>query len=77
VDIDLSKYFDTINHDLLMGYIRKEVKDRAVLELIKKYLKSGVMVNGVKEATEKGSPQGDLCKALHRPPYAKQVTMQS
>ena len=58
VDIDLSKYFDTINHDLLMGYVRKEVKDRAVLELIKRYLKSGVMVNGVKEATEKGSPQG-------------------
>ena len=58
VDIDLSKYFDTINHDLLMGYVRQEVADRQVLELIKKYLKSGVMVNGVKEATEKGSPQG-------------------
>ena len=58
VDIDLSKYFDTINHDLLMGYVRQEVQDRQVLELIKKYLKSGVMVNGVKEATEKGSPQG-------------------
>jgi len=58
VDIDLSKYFDTINHDLLMGYIREEVQDRQVLELIKKYLKSGVMVNGLKEATEKGSPQG-------------------
>jgi group II intron reverse transcriptase/maturase len=58
VDIDLSKYFDTINHDLLMGYVRKEVKDRVVLELIKKYLKSGVMVNGIKEATERGSPQG-------------------
>ena len=58
VDIDLSKYFDTINHDLLMGYVREEVKDRQVLELIKKYLKSGVMINGVTEATEEGSPQG-------------------
>ena len=58
VDIDLSKYFDTINHDLLMGYIRKEVHDRNILELIKKYLKSGVLVNGVKEVTDKGSPQG-------------------
>jgi len=58
VDIDLSKYFDTINHDLLMGYVREEVQDRQVLELIKKYLKSGVMVNGIREATEKGSPQG-------------------
>ena len=58
VDIDLSKYFDTLNHDLLMGYVRKEVHDRNILELIKKYLKSGVLVNGVKEATDKGSPQG-------------------
>jgi len=46
VDIDLSKYFDTINHDLLMGYVCKEVQDRQVLELIKKYLKSGVMTKG-------------------------------
>lgn len=58
VDIDLSKYFDTINHDLLMGYVRKEVQDRQVLELIKKYLKSGVMVNGVEVATDEGAPQG-------------------
>jgi group II intron reverse transcriptase/maturase len=58
VDIDLSKYFDTINHDLLMSYVRREVQDQRVLDLIKKYLKSGVMVNGVLEATETGSPQG-------------------
>jgi group II intron reverse transcriptase/maturase len=58
VDIDLSKYFDTINHDHLMGIVRREVKDRRILELIKKYLKSGVMVDGVKQSTEKGTPQG-------------------
>ena len=58
VDIDLSKYFDTLNHDLLMSYVRRKVKDRRILELIKRYLKSGVMANGVKEPTEKGSPQG-------------------
>jgi group II intron reverse transcriptase/maturase len=58
VDIDLSKYFDTINHDLLMSYVRREVGDRRILELIKKYLKSGVLVDGVKRTTEKGSPQG-------------------
>lgn len=58
VDLDLSKYFDTLNHELLMDMVRKQIKDRALLDLIKKYLKSGVMVNGVKSKTESGSPQG-------------------
>jgi group II intron reverse transcriptase/maturase len=57
-DIDLSKYFDTMNHELLMNMIRKEVKDKRIIDLIKKFLKSGVMENGVKSKTEEGSPQG-------------------
>lgn len=56
--IDLSKYFDTLNHDLLMNMIREEVKDKRVIDLIKKYLKSGVMVDGLLVGTEEGSPQG-------------------
>ena len=58
VDIDLSKYFDTMNHELLMNLIRKEIKDKRIADLIKKFLKSGVMEEGVKYRTEKGSPQG-------------------
>ena len=58
VDLDLSKYFDTINHDLLMVMLRETISDRPLLELIWKYLKSGVMVNGVVRVTETGSPQG-------------------
>ncbi len=58
VDLDLSKYFDTINHDLLMVMLRETISDRPLLELIWKYLKSGVMINGVVRATETGSPQG-------------------
>lgn len=58
VDIDLSKYFDTLNHDLLMSIVRRKVQDRRILELIKSYLKSGAMVNGIRQATEKGTPQG-------------------
>ena len=56
--IDLSKYFDTLNHDLLMNMVREEVHDRRVIELIKKFLKSGVMENGLHIRTEEGSPQG-------------------
>ena len=58
VDLDLSKYFDTINHELLLNMIREEVQDKAVVQLIKHFLKSGVMVNGILSATDTGSPQG-------------------
>ena len=57
-EVDLSKYFDTINHELLMNMIRESIKDKRVTDLIKKYLKSGVMINGVVIETEEGSPQG-------------------
>ncbi len=57
-DIDLSKYFDTMNHELLMNLVRKEVKDKRIIDLIKKFLKSGVMEDGVRFRTEEGSPQG-------------------
>ena len=58
VEIDLSKYFDTLNHELLMNMIREEVKDKRVIDLIKRILKSGVMVEGLLVKTEEGSPQG-------------------
>ncbi|MCZ4135844.1 group II intron reverse transcriptase/maturase, partial [Escherichia coli] len=58
VEIDLSKYFDTLNHELLMNMLRKQVQDKGVIDLIKKYLKCGVMEKGVRRATEEGSPQG-------------------
>ena len=58
VTIDLSKYFDTLNHEKLINLLRKEVKDERVVQLIKRYLKSGVMENGVVMETEEGSPQG-------------------
>lgn len=58
VDIDLAKYFDTVNHDKLMRQLSETIKDGRVLSLIRKYLQSGVMVNGVVMETEEGTPQG-------------------
>lgn len=58
VSLDLSRYFDTLNHELLLNLLRKNVKDERVIQLIKRYLKSGVMENGVVMETEEGSPQG-------------------
>ena len=58
VDIDLAKYFDTVNHSKLMRLLSATIRDSRVLSLIGKYLKSGVMINGVIEGTEEGCPQG-------------------
>jgi group II intron reverse transcriptase/maturase len=58
VDIDLEKYFDRVNHDMLMARVARVVKDKRVLKLIRAYLNSGVMVNGVVLDSEEGTPQG-------------------
>lgn len=58
VDIDLKAYFDTVNHDKLIGLIYKEVKDIRVISLIRKYLQAGVMGKGVVYKTSYGVPQG-------------------
>jgi group II intron reverse transcriptase/maturase len=58
VDIDLAKFFDTVNHDRLMARMKAEIADKRVLRLVNDYLKSGVMVNGVVMETEEGTPQG-------------------
>ena len=58
VDIDLEKYFDTVNHDKLIGLIYKEIKDIRVIGLIRKYLNAGVMEKGLTRPTLEGVPQG-------------------
>ena len=58
VDIDMKAYFDTVNHDKLMYFLEKKVDDKRVLRLIRLYLQSGIMVNGLVEHSEKGTPQG-------------------
>ena len=58
VDLDLAKYFDTVNHEILIGMLRKQIKDERVIRLIRKYLKSGVMINGLISTTTEGTPQG-------------------
>jgi len=58
VDIDLEKFFDRVNHDMLMARVVRVVKDKRVLKLIRAYLNSGVMVEGVVINTEEGTPQG-------------------
>jgi group II intron reverse transcriptase/maturase len=58
VDIDMAKFFDTVNHDRLMARMKQRISDKRVLRLVNTYLKAGVMVNGVVMETEEGTPQG-------------------
>jgi group II intron reverse transcriptase/maturase len=58
VDIDLERFFDTVNHERLMARMKEDVKDKRVLRLVNEYLKAGVMVNGVVIEREEGTPQG-------------------
>lgn len=58
VDIDLERFFDTVDQDRLINIIMRTIKDGDVVSLIKKYLSAGVMDKGITKATEKGTPQG-------------------
>lgn len=64
VDMDLSKCFDKLDHELILKSLRKRVTDSSILGLIKQFLQSGVMVNGEWHATEVGSPQGGVISPL-------------
>ena len=58
VDIDLEKFFDRVNHDILMGLIAKRVADKRILKLIRAFLNAGVLEGGLVSPTEEGTPQG-------------------
>ena len=58
VDLDLEKFFDRVNHDLLMGRLAQRVADARVLKLTRAFLNAGVLENGLFSATEEGTPQG-------------------
>jgi group II intron reverse transcriptase/maturase len=71
VDADITSFFDNINHKWMVEMLEQRISDKAFIELIKKWLKAGILDDNKVMHPVKGTPQGGLCKALHNPPYAK------
>lgn len=64
VDMDLSRCFDTLDHELIIKAVADKISDGRVLKLVKLFLESGVMADGVFQETDEGSPQGGVCSPL-------------
>lgn len=64
VDLDIEKYFDTVNHDKLISLIRTKVNDKATLHLLRSFLRAGIMENGVVIENKEGTPQGGSISPL-------------
>ena len=58
VELDLAKFFDTVNHNRLMSKLRQHIEDKMLLRLIRRYLRTGIMSDGVVQVREEGTPQG-------------------
>ena len=64
MDIDLEKFFDRVNHDILVSRVAQRISDKRMLRLIRAFLNAGVMENGLISSTEEGTPQGGPLSTL-------------
>jgi group II intron reverse transcriptase/maturase len=64
IDLDLEKFFDLVNHDILMSIIAKRIEDKMILRLIRKYLQAGMMIEGLCKKRDLGTPQGSPLSPL-------------
>jgi RNA-directed DNA polymerase len=64
LDFDLKSFFDIVNHDYLMSLLNRKIKDRLLLKLIRRYLQSGILLNGLSQPREQGTPQGSPLSPL-------------
>jgi len=64
VDLDLSKFFDRVQHDVLMSHVARKVDDKRLLKLLGRYLRAGVVVEGILQPTREGTPQGGPASPL-------------
>jgi group II intron reverse transcriptase/maturase len=77
VEADIKGFFDKVNQEWLLKFLEHRIGDKRIQRMVKRFLKAGVYEDGTIAVSDEGTPQGGLCKALHKPPYAKKKTMQS
>jgi retron-type reverse transcriptase len=73
VDRDISAFFDEVNHDILLHQISRRIEDKPVLDLIRRYLKTGIMIDGKIKRRDKGTPQGSPLSPLLANIYLDQL----
>ena len=75
IEGDISKYFDTIDHEVLLGILSQSIRDKRFIHLIKNLLEAGYLEDWKYNKTVSGTPQGGLCSAEHNPPYEQSILM--
>ena len=70
LDCDIKGFFDHVDHEWLMKFLEHDIADKNFLRYIKRFLKAGIMENGVYRDSSVGTPQGSLCRSPHNEPYA-------
>ena len=64
-EADIRSFFDEVNHEWMIKFLQHRIGDPRIIRLIRRMLKGGILEDGLVKATEAGTPQGALCKALH------------
>ena len=77
IDIDLKNFFGTIDHKILEDFLREKITDDKFIRYIIRMFKAGVLSKDELTISDEGVPQGGLCEASHKEPYAKEVIMRS
>ena len=77
LEADIKGFFDNVNHDWLMRFLELDIADRRFLRYVRRFLLAGIMEDGKYTESDRGTPQGGLCRYPHNPPYTEIVVMPS
>ena len=71
LEADIKGFFDNVNHEWLMKFLENDIEDKRFLRYVRRFLIAGIMEDGKLMESDRGTPQGGLCRAPHNPPYVE------